>query len=204
MSRIMRDTTLQPLIIVAILLLSLAGCASRGELDDEAIARIPDAVPKVEPLAKSGNPESYVVFGRRYYTQKSARGHVERGLASWYGRPFHGRKTSSGETYDMYAMSAAHKTLPLPTYARVTNLENGRRVVVRINDRGPFHDGRVIDLSYTAAVKLGMKRQGTARVEVQAIDPRRRFWSFLPFLADHSEAESDTGRPTRASASLQN
>jgi len=199
----MRDTLFLPSLI-AILLLSLAGCASRGELDDEAIARIPDAVPKVEPLAKSGNPESYVVFGRRYYTKKSAHGHVERGLASWYGRPFHGRKTSSGETYDMYAMSAAHKTLPLPTYARVTNLENGRRVVVRINDRGPFHDGRVIDLSYTAAVKLGMKRQGTAQVEVQAIDPRRRFWSFLPFLADHSEAESDTGRPTRASASLQN
>ena len=199
----MRDTLVLPPII-ALLLLALAGCSSRGELDDEAIARIPDAVPKVEPPARSGNPESYVVFGRRYYTKKSVRGHVERGLASWYGRPFHGRKTSSGEIYDMYAMSAAHKTLPLPTYARVTNLENGRRVVVRINDRGPFHDDRVIDLSYTAAVKLGMKRQGTARVEVRAIDPRRRSWSFLPFLADHAEDAPDTRRASGASASLQN
>ena len=203
MSRIMRATP-RSTPVIAVLLLALAGCASQGELDDAAIARIPDAVPKIEPLAKSGNPESYVVFGRRYYTKKSARGHVERGLASWYGRPFHGRQTSSGEPYDMYAMSAAHKTLPLPTYARVTNLENGRSVVVRINDRGPFRDGRVIDLSYTAAVKLGVKRRGTAMVEVRAIEPKRRFWGFLPFLADHAEESTDASRSTRASASLQN
>jgi len=178
--------------ISALLLLALTGCASRGELDDEAIARIPDAVPRFEPLARLGNPDSYVVFGRRYYIKKSARGYVERGLASWYGQPFHGRQTSSGETYDMYAMSAAHKTLPLPTYVRVTNLENGRSVVVRINDRGPFQDDRVIDLSYTAAVKLGMKNQGTARVEVRAIEPRRRFWGLLSFLADRAERSTDT------------
>lgn len=167
--------------MLAIALLSLAGCASRSDLGDgipPEIARIPDAVPRVEPLARSGNPESYVVFGRRYFTQKSSRGHVERGTASWYGRPFHGRRTSSGEVYDMYTMSAAHKTLPLPTYARVTNLENGRSVVVRINDRGPFHEDRIIDLSYVAAVKLGMRRQGTARVKVKAIQPRRGFWFF--------------------------
>ncbi|WP_425482471.1 septal ring lytic transglycosylase RlpA family protein [Allochromatium palmeri] len=198
----MRDTALRPFIVTVVLLV-LAGCASHGELDDEAIARIPDAVPKIEPLAKSGNPKSYVVFGQRYYTKKSARGHIERGRASWYGRPFHGRQTSSGEVYDMYAMSAAHKTLPLPTYARVTNIENGRSVVVRINDRGPFHEDRVIDLSYTAAVKLGMKRQGTARVEVRAIEPKRRFWGLLPTLSDHS-GHNAARRATQASASLQN
>lgn len=167
------------LFIVSLLLLILAGCASQGELDEAAIMRIPDAVPKFEPLAKSGNPESYVVLGQRYFTQKSARGHVERGKASWYGRPFHGRQTSSGEIYDMYAMSAAHKTLPLPTYVRVTNLENGRSIIVRLNDRGPFHADRVIDLSYTAAVKLGLKRSGTALVEVRTVEPKRRVWDVL-------------------------
>src|SRR5690606_6096907 len=115
--------------------------------------------------------ESYEVFGKRYYVMKDARGYVERGIASWYGEKFHGRRTSSGETYDMYAMTAAHKTLPLPTYVEVTNLQNGRRVVVRVNDRGPFHENRIIDLSYTAAAKLGIIGPGTALVEVRAIDP---------------------------------
>lgn len=156
----------------------LSGCASqghRGVATDEIppdIARIPDPVPKVEPLARSGNPDSYEVRGKRYFVRHSSQGYTERGLASWYGDPFHGRKTSSGEIYDMRAMSAAHKTLPLPTYARVTNTQNGRSVVVRINDRGPFHGSRVIDLSYVAAVKLGVVRHGTAEVEVRAIDPR--------------------------------
>lgn len=163
-------------------LMLLAGCASdganrQGMTDEDEmsawLAQIPDAVPRVEPKSPHGNPASYVVLGKRYYTKASADGYVERGLASWYGKDFHGRRTSSGEPYDMYAMTAAHKTLPLPSYARVTNLDNGRSVVVRINDRGPFHDGRVIDLSYAAAVKLGVVRQGTAPVEVRAIDPRR-------------------------------
>lgn len=175
----------------------LTGCASRGGQVDATpeevpphIARIPDAVPKVEPLSRSGNPKSYVVFGKRYHTKRDRRGHVERGLASWYGRPFHGRKTSSGEIYDMHAMTAAHKTLPLPTYARVTNLENGRRVIVRINDRGPFHGGRIIDLSYTAAVKLGVTKKGTAMVEVRAIDPARRRADAGPFLAARPRTEA--------------
>ncbi|AHF05310.1 rare lipoprotein A [Marichromatium purpuratum 984] len=169
------------LIALAIGAAALGGCASQpgqhqlDAFDDvpPEIASIPDAVPKVEPRSRYGNPKSYEVFGKRYYTKASSRGHVERGLASWYGKDFHGRRTSSGEPYDMHAMTAAHKTLPLPTYARVTNLENGRSVVVRINDRGPFHGSRVIDLSYTAATKLGMARKGTAMVEVRAIDPRR-------------------------------
>lgn len=156
----------------------LAGCAGTGNRDgapDETpdLSNIDDAVPRVEPKSKYGNPKSYVVFGKRYYTKDSAIGHVERGTASWYGKKFHGRRTSSGERYDMYAMTAAHKSLPLPSYARVTNLENGRSAVVRVNDRGPFHGRRVIDLSYAAAHKLGVVRQGTALVEVRTIDPAR-------------------------------
>lgn len=190
--------------VIASVLLLLSGCAAQKHVVDgdeipPQIARIPDAVPKVEPLSRSGNPDSYVVFGKRYYPKKSSRGHVERGLASWYGEPFHGRKTSSGEIYDMHGMTAAHKTLPLPTYARVTNLENGRSVVVRVNDRGPFHGPRIIDLSYTAAVKLGVHRKGTAPVEVRAIDPTRRRGSDPgPFLAD---AATGAGSPKGADPS---
>lgn len=138
------------------------------------VSNVPDAVPRDEPRSRYGNPESYVVFGKRYHVQDSSRGYVERGIASWYGKKFHGRRTSSGETYDMYAMTAAHKTLPLPTYAEVTNLQNGRSVTVKINDRGPFHENRIIDMSYAAAHKLGMLGKGTALVEVRAITPGRR------------------------------
>jgi len=133
---------------------------------------VPDAVPKSEPRSRYGNPESYVVFGQRYYVMKDATGHVEQGIASWYGKQFHGRRTSSGETYDMYAMTAAHKTLPLPTYVRVTNLKNGKHVVLRVNDRGPFHENRIIDLSYTAAAKLDILAAGTGLVEVRALAAR--------------------------------
>ena len=135
------------------------------------VDRSEKVIPRVEPKSKYGNPSSYVVFGRRYFVLPSARGYVEQGIASWYGTKFHGRRTSSGETYDMYAMTAAHKTLPLPTYARVTNKRNGRSIIVRINDRGPFHKNRIIDLSYAAATKLGIVTRGTGLVEVRAIDP---------------------------------
>lgn len=131
----------------------------------------PDAIPRVEPRSRSGNPPFYDVFGKRYYVMASNVGYVERGVASWYGPGFHAVRTSAGEPYDMYGMTAAHKTLPLPTYVRVTNLENNRSVVVRVNDRGPFVGARIIDLSYTAAAKLDMLRRGTAFVEVRAIDP---------------------------------
>ena len=135
-------------------------------------AELPDdAVPRHEPRSKYGNPKSYVVFGKRYYTLPSSNGYVERGIASWYGKKFHGRRTSSGETYNMYEMTAAHKELPLPTYVQVTNLKNGRQVILRVNDRGPFHGNRIIDLSYSAASKLGIVREGTGLVEVRALDP---------------------------------
>ena len=135
------------------------------------VSKIPEPVPKAEPRSRYGNKDSYEVLGKRYRVLPDARGYVERGIASWYGNKFHGFMTSSFETYDMYAFSAAHKTLPLPSYARVTNLDNGKSVVVRVNDRGPFHDDRIIDLSYAAAVKIGVWPKGTARVEVRAIDP---------------------------------
>ena len=134
--------------------------------------KIPDAVPKVEPRSKLGNMRTYEVFGKRYYVLDSSDGFTQKGIASWYGPKFHGKKTSNWETYDMYAMTAAHKTLPLPSYLEVKNLENSRKIIVRVNDRGPFHDNRVVDLSYTAAIKLGMIAEGTALVEIRAINPR--------------------------------
>jgi rare lipoprotein A len=133
------------------------------------VLAIPDAVPRPEPRGTRGNPPSYEVFGKRYYVMASSDGWVERGTASWYGPGFHAASTSLGERYDMYGMTAAHKTLPIPCFAEVTNLRNGRKVVVRINDRGPFVGDRIIDLSYTAAAKLDMLLAGTAPVEIRVI-----------------------------------
>ena len=132
---------------------------------------VPDATPRVEARSLYGNPPFYEQFGKRYVVLPTASGYVERGVASWYGPGFHAVRTSTREPYDMYGMTAAHKTLPLPCYVKVTNLQNGRAIIVRVNDRGPFVDNRIIDLSYTAAAKLDMLRNGTAMVEVRAIDP---------------------------------
>jgi rare lipoprotein A len=129
----------------------------------------PDAVPRVEQRSRSGNPPFYEVDGRRYFVLGTSDGYLERGVASWYGRDFHGGRTATGDRYDMYAMTAAHKTLPLPCYVQVTNLSNGRSVVVRVNDRGPFVSNRLIDLSYSAAARLDMIRDGTALVEVRSV-----------------------------------
>jgi rare lipoprotein A len=131
---------------------------------------VPDVVPRIEPRSRNGNPPFYNVLGKRYFVLSSSVGYLERGVASWYGPGFHKVRTSIGEPYDMYGMTAAHKTLPLPAYVRVTNLQNGRSVVVRVNDRGPFVGNRIIDLSYTAASKLDMLRNGTAMVEVRTLD----------------------------------
>jgi len=155
--------------------LLLAGCASRPPLRDGPDARppanleqVPDAVPRVEPLRSGGPNKPYEVLGQRYVPMTRDAPLQESGLASWYGRKFHGQPTATGEPYDMYAMTAAHKTMPLPSYARVRNPANGREVVVRVNDRGPFSPGRVIDLSYTAALKLGLLA-GVAPVQVQRL-----------------------------------
>ncbi|AVP96720.1 septal ring lytic transglycosylase RlpA family lipoprotein [Ahniella affigens] len=152
----------------------------RGPAIPPDVSAVPDAVPTPEPLSVYGNRTPYVVLGRKYEVLPSSKGYRERGIASWYGEKFHGRLTSNRESYDMYKMTAAHKTLPLPTYARVTNLENGRTVVLRINDRGPFHENRLIDLSYAAAVKLGIHIKGTGMVEIEALDPDHPDLADLP------------------------
>ncbi len=160
------------------LALLLAGCSTLapepsdgpGRVIDNPMA-IPDAVPEHAPRSRYGNPEQYEVFGQTYRVMASADGHRERGIASWYGSKFHGRRTSSGEPYDMYAMTAAHKHLPLPTWVEVRHLETGQRIVVKVNDRGPFADNRIIDLSYAAAAKLGMLGAGTAPVEIRTVTP---------------------------------
>src|SRR6476661_281594 len=131
---------------------------------------VPDAVPRIEPLHRAAN-RPYAVLGREYVPATSLKPYQERGIASWYGRKFHGQKTSIGEPYDMYAMTAAHPTLPLPSYARVTNVASGKSVVVRVNDRGPFLHGRIIDLSFVAAHRLGIAQNGSGEVDVQAILP---------------------------------
>ncbi|MFV0819656.1 septal ring lytic transglycosylase RlpA family protein [Legionella micdadei] len=125
--------------------------------------------PKKEPFSRYGNPDSYAIAGRTYKVMQNPGGYKMRGIASWYGTKFHSKRTSSGDMYDMYAMTAAHKTLPLPTYVRVRNLSNGREAIVKVNDRGPFHSDRVIDLSYAAAAKLGIFPKGTAPVEIEAL-----------------------------------
>jgi len=172
---------------VAVVALALTGCSSsppaattkRGGyyLDDGPEANpppnldaVPDAVPRNEPLHRFAN-RPYVALGNTYTPQTERRPYQEEGKASWYGRRFQGKKTASGEPYDMYAMTAAHPTLPIPSYARVTSTSSGKSVVVRINDRGPFHSSRIIDLSYTAAYKLGLLGSGSGQVRVQSIDP---------------------------------
>jgi rare lipoprotein A len=163
------------LVLVASCATMLASCAP-APVQDGPPARAgqvgqlpPDAVPRPEPRSRYGNGPVYEVLGTRYRVMESSSGYRERGVASWYGKKFHGNLTSNREPYDMYAMTAAHKSLPLPTYVRVTNLRNDRSVIVRVNDRGPFVHNRIIDLSYSAALKLDMIRDGTALVEVEAI-----------------------------------
>ncbi len=168
----MHSTRLMTAATVAILLAACVSTPRRAAPPPKPVppqAGVPDAVPRAEPRSSHGNPPFYDVNGQRYEVLASADNFVERGVASWYGPDFHGHSTSSGEVYDMYAMTAAHRTLPIPCYARVTNLSNGRSVVVRVNDRGPFVANRIIDLSYSAASRLDIVRTGTAFVEVRTV-----------------------------------
>ncbi len=146
-----------------------AQAQAQARPSDQQLLALPDATPRAEPRARLGNPAFYEVYGTRYTVLADSHGYLERGVASWYGPDFHGEHTSTGEPYDMYSMTAAHRTLPLPSYVRVTNLRNGRTVVVRVNDRGPFKSNRIIDMSYAAALKLDMVRDGTTLVEVAAV-----------------------------------
>lgn len=159
---------------LAVLILSACSIGPRESADGKplraiAAADVVDAQPRPESILAAGNTSPYTVDGVEYQVLASSRGYRERGIASWYGRKFHGRNTANGEVFDAYAASAAHRSLPLPSYARVTNLGNYRSIIVRVNDRGPFHSDRLIDLSYGAAVSLGFSEQGTATVEVIAL-----------------------------------
>jgi len=170
--------------IIAITMLApiwLSGCVSfggGGEIQDSGptravdLSHVPDAVPRTETRTIAGNKTPYTVLGKTYQVMMDVEKYQKQGIASWYGRKFHGRNTANGEVYDMYAMTAAHKTLPIPSYVRVTNLENGKEVTVRVNDRGPFHGDRIIDLSYAAASKLEFANKGTALVLVTLINPK--------------------------------
>lgn len=171
------------IVITVLIIGTVSGCTPVGlgssgpsptSGDDSNFDALPDAIPRQEFKSRSGNPERYVIDGVTYRVMETSEGYREVGIASWYGGYFHGRRTSSGDVYDMYQMTAAHKSLPLPTYVRVTHLGNGRSVVLRVNDRGPFVGDRIIDLSFAAATKLGMAEQGTAQVEVVALDPAAR------------------------------
>jgi len=165
---------LTPALLLFVLLGACQGGGFRGDGPPSGSTRVPglpgDAIPRREARSKYGNGPVYEVFGKSYSVMPSSRGYQERGVASWYGKKFHGNLTSNREVYDMHAMTAAHKTLPLPSYVRVRNLRNDKTVVVRVNDRGPFVHNRIIDLSYSAAMKLDMIRDGTSLVEVTIID----------------------------------
>lgn len=178
--------------------------APAGNFDASGLS---DAVPVYLAPARAGNKSPYTVWGKRYSVMESNDGYVARGIASWYGEKFHGHKTSNGETFNMYQMSAAHKSLRIPGYARVTNLDNGKSVIVRVNDRGPFHGDRLIDLSYAAAKKLGYQSRGTARVEVASITVKPDGSMFLagqpftlggqaeqPVASDNKPAATENGQ----------
>jgi rare lipoprotein A len=224
----MRATSSPPcpcLLVTALLAIAIAGCGTApkpppaatpsrpgGFYQDDGpplqvpadIMATPDAVPRIEPF-HSGASRPYVALGRSYTPLTDDRPLVQRGLASWYGRQFHGNRTSTGEIYDMFAMTAAHPTMPLPSYARVTNLRNGATVIVRVNDRGPFRDGRVIDLSYAAAMRLGIAATGTGEVEVQRISHREiAASSTLPTVAFAQPPAAAAGAAVDATAPAAN
>lgn len=157
--------------------------------DPPDVAEVPDAVPRREARSRGGNKSPYEVWGKRYEVMADASGYSRQGRASWYGEKFHGYATSNGEIYDMYKMSAAHRSLPLPSFVRVTSLDSGRSAIVRVNDRGPFHSDREIDLSYAAAARLGILEQGTGRVKVEAIDVER-------WIADNGDAPRAAEAPS--------
>ncbi len=169
----------------------------------ERLQRLPDPDVKEEPKSKRGNGPVYTVWGKSYRVMDSAEGFWQEGVASWYGTKFHGRETSSGERFDIYKLTAAHRHLPLPTYVRVTNLGNGKSTIVRVNDRGPFHGDRVIDLSYAAAVKLGFHDKGTSRVRIEVVEEEQlpeayivqagAFSEFARADASHRELQALTG-----------
>ena len=206
-----------PFFALSLIVIVFSGCSSKGKIpsnggtietgtplpgsrysmikdaypeEDVDVSTIPNAVPTDEPYSRGGNRSSYQVWGKTYNVLDTHEGYSESGSASWYGKKFHGHKTSNGEIYDMYRMTAAHKSLPIPSFASVKNLENGKEVIVRINDRGPFHSDRIIDLSYAAAKKLGYKDKGTANVKVDSITVSNNNAYAIPGNANNSLIKS--------------
>ncbi len=180
----------------------LTACSSAPYVQRDAgptstidLAAIPEVIPKEEPITSAGNKSPYTVLGKTYHVLPHSDGYIEKGFASWYGTKFHGRLTSNGEVYNMYELTAAHKSLPIPTYVRVRNLENNHEIIVRVNDRGPFHDERIIDLSWAAAAKLGFADVGIAPVQVTAIDPNRYQVELAKQSRPHEEEPVPAPRP---------
>lgn len=198
-------------LIPVLLVLTLSACGTTGKkggfyqddgpgsVDVDRLAGVNNAVPQSEPLSVKGN-QPYTVFGRKYYPLRNADNYSEKGVASWYGKKFHGRLTSNGEEYDMYAMTAAHRTLPLPSYVKIKNLRNGQEVIVRVNDRGPFLHDRLIDLSFAAAAKLGITKTGTGLVEVVGLNPRTSVEELGPSEAVKT-AELEKAQPAKPDVS---
>jgi len=168
-------------ILTGIIATAITACSENGqksftsykEYPKKGLLSVPEPTPQDEPKSRYGNPPTYKVFGKKYSVLESSANYNEEGLASWYGPKFHGKRTSSGEPYNMFAMTAAHKSLPLPTYVKVRNKQNGKEIIVKVNDRGPFKDGRIIDLSYVAAYQLGVVEKGVVPVEVTALPVNR-------------------------------
>ncbi len=193
-------------IVLLFLAVLIQGCSQVNQVNEVQdgpgrkldASSIPDAIPKTEPITKAGNKSPYTVFGKTYHLLPSADKYQQIGIASWYGTKFHGNFTSNGEIYDMYAMTGAHKTLPIPSYVRVTNLENNRSIVIRINDRGPFHSDRIIDVSYVAALKLGFADKGTTQVEVQSLTAEPNLELVKFDLRDQNLSENQRQVPGRA------
>ena len=195
-----RGTDIGHSLLALILSAMLASCAVKDGAP-ESYSRdwrsIEDAMPQDEPFSRYGNPDSYEVFGQQYQVMDNNSDFSEQGYASWYGTKFHGQRTSSGEPYDMFAMTAAHKSLRIPTYVEVTNLNNNRRAIVKVNDRGPFHEGRIIDLSYAAATKLGVAETGTAPVKIRVIETEKP--ETMPVNASAIDGEVDLNNPVEPS-----
>jgi rare lipoprotein A len=181
------------IILISALVVQLSGCLSlksKADVDGppvypRSVKNIPDAIPKAETKSKYGNPPTYSALGKTYKVLNSHQGFQQSGMASWYGTKFHGKRTSSGEPYDMYAMTAAHPTLPIPCYVKVTHLQNGKTAVVKVTDRGPFKGDRIIDLSYAAAHKIGVYQNGTGKVKIEVINPSQ--WDHELYLAEATQ-----------------
>jgi rare lipoprotein A len=179
--------------LIAALVVQLSGCLSlksKADVDGppvfpRSVKNIPDAIPKAENKSKYGNPPTYSALGKTYKVLNSHHGFKQTGMASWYGTKFHGKRTSSGEPYDMYAMTAAHPTLPIPCYVKVTHLQNGKTAIVKVTDRGPFKSDRIMDLSYAAAHKIGVYQNGTGKVKIEVINPAE--WDHDSYLADATQ-----------------